>query len=167
MANDRNNHRTKSLLFGKLWWDISLLVTAGGSLLSLVYTRERVCLLCLEACLQYLVHLPIWFLTGLKFSRHKQALCKESMDLMFSGLYILFGNAASCSLGIMGSEQSCIDLDLYFATKYTIYRAGEEFIARVGVKDHDFMLLKRLGKKEKEVSNVPFWGYVMPNYILF
>lgn len=56
---------------------------AGGSLLSLEHTRERVCLLCLEACLQYLVHLPIWFLTGLEFSRHKQALCKESMDLMF------------------------------------------------------------------------------------
>lgn len=58
-------------------------LTAGGSLLSLGDTREHVCLLCLEACLQYLVRLPIWFLTGLEFSRHKQALCKESMDLVF------------------------------------------------------------------------------------
>lgn len=117
MANDRNNQRTKSLLFGKLWWDISLLVTAGGSLLSLVYTRECVCLLCLEACLQYLVHLPIWFLTGLEFSRHKQALCKASMDFVFWGLCVLLRNTAFCPLGIIGAEQSCFDLDLSFCNE--------------------------------------------------
>lgn len=168
MANDRNNHRTKSLLFGKLWWDMSLLITAGGSLLSLVYTRESVRLLCLEACLQYLVHLPIWFLIALEFSRHKQALCKESIDLMFWGLHILLGNIASCPLGNQRLRAKLHWPWSLFLQPNALY-TGEVggFITWVAVRDHDSMLFKQLGEKEEEGSNAPFWEYVIPIYISF
>jgi hypothetical protein len=49
MVNDGDSHWDKSSLSGALGWGIALLVTAGGALLGLVYTREHVCWLCLEA----------------------------------------------------------------------------------------------------------------------
>lgn len=48
MANDGDNHRAKSWLFGELWWDIALLVRAGGALLGLEHAGEHVCQLCLR-----------------------------------------------------------------------------------------------------------------------
>lgn len=153
MANNRNNHRTKSLLFGRLWWDISLLVMTGGSLLSLVCTRENVCRLCLEACLQYLVRLPIWFLIGLEFSRHKQAFCKESFSCFKGSIFhleILF----PALLGIRDSVGSCVDLGLYFCNQIHCILGRLRLYSMCWY--HDSPLLKQLGKQEKEGSNVPF-----------
>lgn len=167
MANDRNNHRTKSLLFAKLWWDISLLVMAGGSLLSLVHTRESVCLLCLEACLQYLVHPPIWFLIGLEFSRHKQALCKGSIDLVFWGLCIFAWKY--CFLPSWELQtQSKAGLTLIFILQPNTLYSGEAkgFIACVGAKGHNSILLKQLDTEEKEGPSGLFWVYVIPIYII-
>lgn len=125
MANDRNNHRTKSLLFGKLWWDISLLVTAGGSLLSLVCTRESACLLCLEACLQYLVHLPIWFLIGLEFSRHRtSALQRTHRPHVLGPPCFAWKYCLLCSWESEAQSRAAPTLGFSFATTHNVGWGG-------------------------------------------
>lgn len=122
MTNDRNNHRTKSLLFGKLWWDISLLVTAAGSLLSLVRTRESAFLLCLEACLQYLVHYPSGFSLGWNFLDTNKHFAKSLWTSCFEGSIFCSEILLPALLRIRDSVQSSIDfwsLSLQLNTLYT------------------------------------------------
>lgn len=62
MANDGDNHRAKSLLFGELWWGVAPLITAGGALLGLEHAGEHVCQLCLRLVF------TIWFFYPSAFS---------------------------------------------------------------------------------------------------
>ena len=146
MANNRNNHRTKSLLFGKLWWDISLLVMTGGPLLSLVCTRESVCMLCLEARLQYLVHLPIWFSLGWNFLNTNKHFAKNLWTSCFEGSIFCLEILLPALLGIRDSVWSCVDLGLYFCNQIHCILGRWRLYSMCWY--HDSTLLKQLGKQE-------------------
>lgn len=55
-------------------------------------------------------------------------------------------------------SKATLSLVFVFATKYVLYWGGEALAARVGARDHDSVLLKQLGEKEKEDANAPFGG---------
>lgn len=155
MANNRNNHRTKSLLFENSGGTFLLPVMTGGPLLEFsVHQRE------------YLYALP-WGLGSVfgnsthlishwaEFLWHKQAFCKESLNFMFWGLCILLEILVPASWESEVQFEALLTLVFIFATKYIVYWGEEGFIACAGIMTPHCSnnLVNR-----KEGSNVIFWA---------